>query len=111
MNIIITAAFLDPGRRDIFISLFPQYAPQFERIETKESTIIDQVLDHFTNPDSDNNSDEKETSLTQEQLVFQGFLTLIKNTCDPLKFENPREKIREIMRNMQWFELYIDFLP
>lgn len=137
MNIIITSSFLDPMRKPVFLKLFPQYTKDFARIEEKEGVVIDQVINRLQNQpieqttdlteaianlnidgtsnttSEDTHTQEPKTNSMQDydEMVLQSFIALVKATCDPLKFSDPKEKVREIMRTMRCFELYIDFLP
>lgn len=139
MNIIITSSFLDPMRKPVFLKLFPQYSKEFARIEEKEGVVIDQVLNRLqtqdqdqeqpidlteamanldvnasesSNTDTNTSTDAKTNNMPDyDEMVLQSFIALVKSTCDPFKFSDPKEKVREIMRTMRCFELYIDFLP
>lgn len=102
-RVIKLNGFLDSTRHDIMLKLFPQVKEDFDSYKNNEDEMVEQIYEMLTKPSKDEDKTSKEESV--ELLTGQ-----VSHMINIDLYQNPRQKIRDIIRDVKYFSMYYNFI-
>jgi hypothetical protein len=96
-------SYLDKARSDIFISLFPQFKDKFIAYSNLEDDLSRSILENIQGNNNENDG---------IKLKVINYLTNeIRNLISLDLHDNKLEKIKDIIHNSKYFDLYYSLIP
>jgi hypothetical protein len=97
-NLIFLNSYLDDTRYEIFLSLFPNFAEEFKRLEAAEHTMINDI--YALIKETDNLSDYPKVD------ILRTLADKVKSTLTVDLHDKPLQKIRDVIHSNEFIDAY-----